>query len=250
MSTPAIENVRSLLELIHQSFLSSKSGGIVAEQGSQTGELGIEHGRLVHAHWGDIDGEDAFWAIIKTPGVATHFVENKKRRSHNIQRPAELILMDASIYLDQMEKDVQRALQGLAPAMESKKLVRRTTVVRLEPEAGEFAGAKCYVLDEGSHAVGRNPVCDIVIQDVTVSSHHVTLDVCNGAVTLRDEASRNGTYVNGTIIQKPVFLADGDLVTLGALPLKFFRNQSGQPVLIEQNAARPELSDTNSIPRA
>jgi len=250
VSTPAIENIRALLELIHECFMASKSGGIVAQDGTTSGELGIEHGRMVHAHWGAAEGEDAFWAIIKTPGISTHFVENKKRLAHNIQRPAELILMDASIFLDQMEKEVQRALQGLAPALESKRLVRRTTVVRLEPESSADGGAKCYVLDEGSHAIGRNQVCDIVILDPTVSSHHATVDVCNGAVALRDEASRNGTFVNGAPIQKPVYLTDGDLVMLGGVQLRFYRSQAGQPVLIEQPGVRPALSDTSSIPRA
>lgn len=249
MSAPAVENIRSLLESIHQCFMTSSSGGIVAQSPSTTGEIGIEHGRMVHAHWGDLQGEDAFWAIVKTPGITSHFVENKKRLAHNIQRPAELILMDASIFLDQLEKDVQRALQGLAPALESKRLVRRTTVVRLEPEASADGGAKCYVLDEGSHAIGRNQVCDIVITDPTISSHHATVDVCNGAVALRDEASRNGTLVNGAPIQKPVYLTDGDIVLLGSVSLRFYRSQAGQPVLIEQPGARPELSDTSSLSR-
>lgn len=249
MSAPAIQNIRTLLETIHQCFMTSSSGAIVAQTSATAGEIGIEHGRMVHAHWGNVQGEDAFWAIVRTPGVSTHFVENKKRMSHNIQRPAELILMDASIFLDQMEKDVQRAMQGLAPALESKRLVRRTTVVRLEPEASATNGAKCYVLDEGSHAIGRNPVCDIVIPDPTVSSHHATVDVCNGAVAIRDEASRNGTAVNGQPLTKPVYLTDGDIVVLGAVPLKFYRSQAGQPVLIEQNAPAPQLHDTSSIPR-
>lgn len=247
MSTPAIQNIRTLLEMIHQCFMSSSSGSIVAQTGTTAGEIGIENGRMVYARWGNQEGEDAFWAIVRTPGVSTHFVENKKRLPHNIQRPAELILMDASIFLDQMEKDVQRAMQGLAPALESKRLVRRTTVVRLEPEASSSHGAKCYVLDEGSHAIGRNPVCDIVIPDPTVSSHHATVDVCHGAVAIRDEASRNGTLVNGQPLRKPVYLTDGDIVVLGAVPLKFYRSQSGQPVLIEENAIRPEMHDTSSI---
>jgi hypothetical protein len=250
MSEPAVENIRALLECIHQCFMTCSSGAIVAQSSDVSGEIGIEYGRMVHAHWGDMQGEEAFWAILKTPGITTHFVENQGRLVHNIQRPAELILMDASIFLDQLEKDAQRALEGISPPRKSKRLVRRTTVVQLQPEASVTGGAKCYVLDEGHYTIGRNQACDLVISDPTVSSRHATLDVCKGLVTLRDEASRNGTFVNGARIQAPVCLNDGDEVALGAASLRFHRSQAGQAVLIEQPSVRPELGETSLISRS
>jgi hypothetical protein len=244
MTTPDITESRKLLELIYTQFMSSKSGVVVVEGPSgEAGEIGIEHGRLIQASWDGQEGEEAFWTIFRKPGIVYRFVDNHRRRPQNIHRPAELLLMDATLSLETPPPAQP------ASASESRKLLRRTTMVRLQPEESSPNGVKCYVLDPGSHAVGRNPVCDIVIADVGVSGHHLTVDVIGDEVYMRDEASRNGTYVNGVPISQPVLLADGDRIDLGSVGLCYFRSQNGQPVLIEQSSANPSLSATGSIPR-
>lgn len=240
-----LSDSRKLLELIYTQFMSSKSGVVVVDGPSgQAGEIGIEHGRLIHASWAGQDGEEAFWTMFRLPGITCRFVENHRRRPQNIHRPAELLLMDATISL---ETPVPKA--PVSSPGDSRKMLRRTTMVRLQPEESSPNGVKCYVLDPGSHAVGRNPVCDIVIPDVGVSGHHLTVDVIGDQVYIRDEASRNGTYVNGVPITQPVMLADGDRIDLGSVGLCYFRSQNGQPVLIEQSNANPSMSITGSIPR-
>ncbi|HEY1414112.1 MAG TPA: FHA domain-containing protein, partial [Rhodopila sp.] len=54
-----------------------------------------------------------------------------------------------------------------------------------------------------------------------VSRRHVAFDVANGSVTVRDLGSTNGTFVNGTRIDRPRPLTQGDRVDIGPFQLTF-----------------------------
>jgi pSer/pThr/pTyr-binding forkhead associated (FHA) protein len=69
--------------------------------------------------------------------------------------------------------------------------------------------------------VGRAPDNGIVLPDDCVSHHHARLERYDGEWWLSDLGSRNGTFLNGIPISKPVPVADGDVITLGQLGLKF-----------------------------
>lgn len=45
--------------------------------------------------------------------------------------------------------------------------------------------------------VGRDPLSDIVIDDVRVSWHHAVLRAPDGRWSIEDEGSTNGTYTDG-----------------------------------------------------
>src|SRR5690606_15388807 len=51
--------------------------------------------------------------------------------------------------------------------------------------------------------VGRDPLCDIVIDDARVSWHHAVLRPTDGHWTLQDEHSTNGTYADGQRVAAP-----------------------------------------------
>lgn len=48
--------------------------------------------------------------------------------------------------------------------------------------------------------VGRSPQSDIVLSDQSVSSSHARLSMESGGVRLSDEASKNGTRINGSLL--------------------------------------------------
>jgi DNA-binding CsgD family transcriptional regulator len=52
-------------------------------------------------------------------------------------------------------------------------------------------------LFEGTAKVGRDPTCQIVLSNPSVSRVHAELEVRDALVTVRDLKSRNGTYVEG-----------------------------------------------------
>ncbi|HEY1917584.1 MAG TPA: DUF1707 and FHA domain-containing protein [Streptosporangiaceae bacterium] len=65
--------------------------------------------------------------------------------------------------------------------------------------------------------IGRDPQCDLVIEDVTVSRQHALLDRCVRGWLLMDFGSTNGTRLNGWRVREPVPVSAGDQVTFGAV---------------------------------
>jgi pSer/pThr/pTyr-binding forkhead associated (FHA) protein len=65
---------------------------------------------------------------------------------------------------------------------------------------------------EGDLVVGRDPSCGLVIADRQVSRFHARFSRSGDGVILEDLGSKNGTFCNGTRLEEPVVLSDGDLV--------------------------------------
>ena len=76
------------------------------------------------------------------------------------------------------------------------------------------ANGKRLPLKEGETKIGRSPVSDIVIDDVTASAHHAVIVFDNGNFVLRDLGSTNGTLVNGAKVEARS-LKPGDVVQFG-----------------------------------
>jgi hypothetical protein len=62
--------------------------------------------------------------------------------------------------------------------------------------------------------VGRDPACDVVLSDPSVSRRHAQLMFRDGAWMLQDLASTNGTAVNGQRVGRTTLRA-GDTISLG-----------------------------------
>ena len=60
-----------------------------------------------------------------------------------------------------------------------------------------FRGRLFEIAPEKPFVVGRVPTADIRVDDVTVSRKHCTLFQAGDVLTVRDENSVNGSYVNG-----------------------------------------------------
>lgn len=68
-----------------------------------------------------------------------------------------------------------------------------------------------------SFTIGRDPDCDLVIADITVSRQHAHLDRGQLGWTLADFGSTNGTRLNGWRVREPVPVRSGDEVSFGAI---------------------------------
>lgn len=68
----------------------------------------------------------------------------------------------------------------------------------------------------GSVVIGRDPGCDLVLLDKSVSRRHATLrrDV-NGSWRITDHRSKNGTFVNGARVNGSSPVVPGDHLMLG-----------------------------------
>lgn len=86
-------------------------------------------------------------------------------------------------------------------------------------QRGPNAGAR-FLLDDARITAGRHPRSDIFLDDVTVSRKHAEFLYDDGAFTVRDVGSLNGTYVNRQRIDQAV-LRTGDEVQIGKYRLTF-----------------------------
>jgi hypothetical protein len=74
----------------------------------------------------------------------------------------------------------------------------------------------------GGFLVGRSPICDLVLDDRTVSRRHAELRREGDAWVLADLGSTNGTWVNGWRIREAE-VGVGDRVALGHMHVVFAR---------------------------
>jgi pSer/pThr/pTyr-binding forkhead associated (FHA) protein len=69
--------------------------------------------------------------------------------------------------------------------------------------------------------IGRAQSASLVIPDAQVSRLHARIDLTDGALSIRDLDSRNGTLVNARPIDEPVPLHDGDEIDIGTTRIVF-----------------------------
>ena len=96
---------------------------------------------------------------------------------------------------------------------------------------------KTHRLKDGVSIVGRLPICDVVLNDPSVSRQHATVRVEHGRCFVQDTGSRFGTFVNGVQIlatQDATEIKSGDTVKFGELP-----------ATVEQNIPETELLSEN-----
>jgi len=68
--------------------------------------------------------------------------------------------------------------------------------------------------------LGREPGCDFLLDDQTVSSRHARLSYRQSQWWVEDMASTNGTYLNGEIVTAPVVITQGDELRLGQVGVR------------------------------
>ena len=75
-------------------------------------------------------------------------------------------------------------------------------------------------LREGMLTVGRDPRCDIFLNDMTVSREHAHIEVGSNGCVLRDANSFNGVWVNDRAVET-CLLQNGDQIQIGAFCLVY-----------------------------
>lgn len=105
--------------------------------------------------------------------------------------------------------------------------------------------------------VGRDPTCDISLEDSTLSRRHAEFVAAGDVVTVRDLKSHNGIFVNGTRTDEQS-LQPGDVVQAGRLRIRYLNDQS--PIFVsgmvygdgltlpeESPADTPSAADTSPL---
>jgi len=84
------------------------------------------------------------------------------------------------------------------------------------PETG-----KVYTVERERTILGRHPDCDIVLDVAAVSRQHARILRSGNAYFLEDLGSRNGTFINGRMIQAREMLKEGDRVKICDMDFAF-----------------------------
>ncbi len=88
--------------------------------------------------------------------------------------------------------------------------------VKMRVVQGRPSG-KTLVFPDGVYYIGRGAECHIRPNSEWVSRQHCVLRVAGHVVTIRDLGSRNGTLVNGILLEREQKLEDGDEIQVGPL---------------------------------
>jgi hypothetical protein len=85
-----------------------------------------------------------------------------------------------------------------------------------------------HELDRGILSIGRQPTCDVVLDDPLVSRVHARIVILdNSGAVLDDLHSTNGVYVNGSRLgRQSQRLRDGDRLLIGTFELGIFSSRT------------------------
>ena len=85
--------------------------------------------------------------------------------------------------------------------------------------SGKYQGGEFPIPDDGELIIGRASDLDLVLVEDMVSRKHAKLTATDGALSIMDLGSTNGTFVNGERSQDSV-AKDGDVIRLGDTELE------------------------------
>lgn len=77
-------------------------------------------------------------------------------------------------------------------------------------QSGPLEGQRWKIT--GALTLGRGQDCDVIIPLRQVSRHHCRISTGQNGLQIEDLGSKNGTFLNGSLIQEPSMLNDGDEV--------------------------------------
>ncbi len=98
-------------------------------------------------------------------------------------------------------------------------------------ENGKIRGA--YLLQEERLSVGRSVGNDIIIQEIDISRRHIAMLWRKGQFWVKDNGSRNGTFLNGERLRQPQPLKYKDVLRLGASVQLQLVQRSDLPAAVE-----------------
>lgn len=87
-------------------------------------------------------------------------------------------------------------------------------------QSGKHQGKCLQLPSEGEVIIGRDELCQIRLASSDVSRHHCVLKMTAEGIVARDLDSRNGTYLNETLMEEETLLKPGDVLRIGPIILQ------------------------------
>lgn len=95
--------------------------------------------------------------------------------------------------------------------------------------------------------VGRDPSCDLVLNDVRCSRRHAVIEAGQDGLAVRDNGSANGVFVNGTKVERSP-LAAGDTIRLGEVVINVLPDEVLPTVAMDASDLE-DLESTEPVER-
>jgi hypothetical protein len=93
-------------------------------------------------------------------------------------------------------------------------------MIELIVQSGKHQGKHLRLPSDGEVLVGRDETCQIRLASSDVSRHHCSLRMTPEGIIARDLDSRNGTYLNETLMEEETLLKPGDILRIGPIVLQ------------------------------
>lgn len=90
---------------------------------------------------------------------------------------------------------------------------------RLTVTKGPLEGESFY-LETMPVTIGRDPKCDLFLNNMTVSRQHAVIERKGQQIVVRDKNSLNGTWVDGQVVEEAE-LKEGSLLQIGTFNMRF-----------------------------
>lgn len=87
-------------------------------------------------------------------------------------------------------------------------------------QSGKHAGKRIPIRPESDFVIGRDADCQLRLASSNVSRRHCRLTVVEGKVRVEDLKSRNGTFLDGFLLQAPAMLRPDSLLGVGGMEFK------------------------------
>ena len=105
-------------------------------------------------------------------------------------------------------------------------------------QAGPLNGQRWMVRD--NIVLGRDMECDIIIPSRQVSRKHAHLVLSKSGVNIEDLGSKNGTHLNGSLVEEQKKLKDGDVIQIAfAQQFMFLSSDATMPLELEGMEGTP-----------
>lgn len=113
--------------------------------------------------------------------------------------------------------------------IDKEKVVNLDTMVAEGPVLVVVKGrnvGELFSLNKNEITLGRDPLSDIFLNDITVSREHALISIDNEKAVIRDVGSLNGTYVNNKPIEE-IGLNSKDEIRVGKFKFVYLDKKTG-----------------------
>lgn len=103
-----------------------------------------------------------------------------------------------------------RSLQQEAVFLSSRQVTPLNLIIQTSGESSQNLH-----FTRGDIVIGRDPECEIILDDATSSAHHARLAYHHNQWWLEDLQSTNGTKLNNETVQTATIVVNGDTIQCG-----------------------------------